>query len=190
MSYDFGCPLCLQIYLNISHDERIICVTHVFINNLLSFAVNFIVSCLLSYFDLSSYLYCFDLWIMLWTVELEPIALFKSQKTSASLFCTFELLLLSSPRNACIFVSLDKFALGFPAKISIPDLYLPSNRKLNLQWCAACSLETRVNIWGLQLYINIFCDYCWEVKVSMNRSNSIPLLLAPLYLQILGFEEY
>ena len=58
--------------------------------------MNFIVSCLLSYFDLSSYLYCFDFWIMLWTVELEPIALFKSLSISAFLLCTFELLLLSS----------------------------------------------------------------------------------------------
>ena len=68
---------------------------------------------------------------------------FKSQRTSASLFCTFELLLLSSPRNACIFVSHDKLTLGFSAKISIPDLYLPSSRKLNLEWCVACSLETK-----------------------------------------------
>ena len=115
MSYDFGCPPCLQICLNTSHDERSICVTHVFINNLLSFAMNFVVGCLLSYSDLSSYLYCFDFWIILWTVELEPITLFKSLSISAFLLCSYVLLLLllSSPRNACIFVSLDKLALSF-----------------------------------------------------------------------------
>ena len=75
MSYDFGCPLCLQICLNISHDERSICVTHVFINNLRSFTMNFVVGCLLSYSDLSTYLYYFDFWIILWTIELELIAL-------------------------------------------------------------------------------------------------------------------
>ena len=124
-------------------------------------------------------------------LNMEPIALFKSLSISAFLICSYVLLLLllSSPRNACIFVSLDKLALDFPAKISIPDLYLTSSRKLNLQWCVACSLETRVNIWGLQLYINIFCDYCWEVKVSLNRSNSIPLLLAPLYCRFLALKN-
>ena len=142
MSYDFGCPLCLQICLNISHDERSICVTHIFINNLLSFAVNFIVSCLLSYFDLSSYLYCFYFWIMLWTVELEPLSLQVSENFCFSILYIWIIALVISD-NACIFVSLDKLALDFPAKISIPDLYLPSNRKLNLQWCVACSLETK-----------------------------------------------